>query len=260
MSSELNKKLRLDVALRLWGFAPSRAKAKELIVSGAVTLKRENVIIVLKDEAFLLSHRDKNYLTVADSDIIKYVSRAGRKLEGALRNFQISPKGLTILDVGQSTGGFTDCLLKAGAEKVVGIDVGHSQLHESLKANSRVECIENCNARGLSNDKAFLKYQNCTFDWIVIDVSFVSLELILPEVSKFLKANGKLIALIKPQFELSASALSKKGVVKDSENLNFAKAKIKRAVEKLNLVVEDIIDSDLLGQDGNREFFIYAHN
>lgn len=252
-------KKRLDQLLVDLGYAPSRTKAKELIERGAVLvtdLESGARIKELKASSQFLKDKIQINLNQAD-ELLKYVSRAGLKLEGAIKDLNLNIKNKTCLDVGQSTGGFTDCLLALGAKQVTGIEVGKDQLHEKLKTDKRVESYENLNIRDARNIAA-LKAQK--FDFIVVDVSFISLRLVLPEVYPFLNQGGELLALVKPQFELSASALNKKGIVKDKGDYLVIKNSLMDLCKNLNLKVEAYIESALPGRDGNQEFFIYAKN
>jgi 23S rRNA (cytidine1920-2'-O)/16S rRNA (cytidine1409-2'-O)-methyltransferase len=173
----------------------------------------------------------------------RYVGRGGLKLEGALRHFGISPAGLTALDIGASTGGFTDCLLQQGAKKVYAIDVGHGQLAWKIRSDPRVVVREKLNARFLGRADVPEPVDLC-----VIDVSFISLTLILPNAFELVTPNGMILALIKPQFELQASDVGRGGIVRDAVLHEKAQAKIR------DFVLE--APSGITGTDGNQEFFI----
>jgi 23S rRNA (cytidine1920-2'-O)/16S rRNA (cytidine1409-2'-O)-methyltransferase len=200
---------------------------------------------------------DKSSLLVTDGDEIRmvgdqcpYISRGGLKLAAALDGFEIAVKGCTCLDVGSSTGGFTDCLLKHGASKVIGIDVGHGQMDPCLAADYRVENREGVNARYLSVDDFETK-----FKIIVIDVSFISLTLILPAVSSLLAPAGLIIALVKPQFEVGHGHLGKGGVVRDAGERNAALWKVTEfAQRECRLSLRGTMPSPIEGGDGNHEF------
>ncbi len=182
-----------------------------------------------------------------------YVGRGGIKLEGALRHFEISVAGLTALDVGASTGGFTDCLLQKGARKVYAIDVGHGQLAWKIRNDPRVVVREKLNARFLT--RAVFPDP---IDLAVADVSFISLTLILPNVFELVTPNGMVLALIKPQFELQAADVGKGGIVRDPELHEKAQEKIRAFVLAAGHIVEGIVPSQIAGTDGNLEFFICA--
>jgi len=173
------------------------------------------------------------------------------KLEKALKFWKINPKDWICLDIGASTGGFTDVLIAKKAKMVYAVDVGHDQLDEKLRNNPRVVNLEKVDARKLDNDKI-----RESVDFISVDVSYISLSLILPEIIKFLKPNGKIVALIKPQFELSPDIV-KKGIIRKKEHQELAVKKIRKLVKGLNLAEEGIIESPILGKKGNKEFLIY---
>jgi len=184
-----------------------------------------------------------------DSPESKYVSRGGLKLEAALREFQIEPKDFVCLDIGASTGGFTDCLLQRGAKRIVALDVGHSQLDWKIRSDPRVEVREGVNARYLSA-KDFAE----KFDLIVVDVSFISLTQILPPLPELLNAHEKIVALIKPQFEVGKSEVGKGGIVRDPELHKQSIEKINACALSLNLRPAGLIESPILGAEGNKEF------
>lgn len=182
---------------------------------------------------------------------IPYVSRGGLKLEGALKDFGLNVKDIPCIDVGASTGGFTDCLLQHGASRVYTIDVGKHLLDSSLREDPRVIVIEGCNVRharpGLIPEKV---------DLITIDVSFISLTLVIPPVIPFLKRGGCLLALVKPQFELSRQEVGKKGVVRDEDRRLKAVDKIKNFVSNSGFVVDGWVKSRVKGPKGNQEYFL----
>ncbi len=180
----------------------------------------------------------------------KFVSRGGLKLEGALKHFGVNAHGKRVLDVGASTGGFTDCLLQGGAVHVTALDVGHGQIADVLRKDARVTVLEKINARNLKPSD-FPQ----PFDMAVIDVSFISLEKIIPAVLPLLRQGGELLALIKPQFEAGRKE-AKKGVVRDSEVHAAVIAKIEKFLEGLGLKVQGTIPSVITGPKGNLEFFI----
>ena len=180
----------------------------------------------------------------------RYVGRGGTKLEGALRDFGISPAGFTALDIGASTGGFTDCLLQHGAAKVYAIDVGHGQLAWKIRNDPRVVVREKLNARFLSRSEVPEAIDLC-----VIDVSFISLTLILPKAFELVSPNGMIIALIKPQFELQASDVGRGGIVRDPVLHEKAQTKIREFVSAAGHELVGIVPSTITGTDGNQEFF-----
>lgn len=211
-------------------------------------------------------------LQLVDAAESRYVSRGGLKLEGALAASGVSVQGCVCLDVGQSTGGFTDCLLQHGAAHVVGVDVGHGQLHERLRGDARVVCIEKTNARDaaqLASETskfiaayALLSSAECQkelkFDRIVGDVSFISLTLILPALRPLLADEGVLLMLVKPQFELQPHDIGKGGLVRDPVLYAVVEQKLRTACKHNALQVLAWLDSPIVGGDGNREFFVLA--
>ena len=199
-------------------------------------------------------------LRVLDDAEVRYVSRGGLKLEAALAHTGLSVQGKDCLDVGQSTGGFTDVLLKAGAVRVVGLDVGAAQLHPSLRADPRVVCIEHVNARDAQVVKAAVDeaIQSPAFDVMVADVSFISLTLILPGVLPLLRPLAEVLMLVKPQFELQPAQVGKGGVVRDPAMYALVKERMSQACAQSGLLVHDWFDSPITGGDGNREFFVHA--
>lgn len=183
----------------------------------------------------------------------RYVSRGGLKLEGALKASGVDVTGKLCLDVGQSTGGFTDCLLQHGALRVTGVDVGTGQLHDKLRQDPRVIAIEGINARGLSAEEV-----GNDFDLVTGDLSFISSTLVLPALVPLLKPGGALLMLVKPQFELQPGQVGKRGIVTDSSLYPIVEKRIRDCCAGLGLRVKGWYDSTVTGGDGNREFFVYA--
>src|SRR5690606_3758026 len=176
--------------------------------------------------------------------------RGGLKLEAALEHFEIDPEGLTCLDIGSSTGGFTDCLLQHGAEKVVAVDSGTNQLDWRLRTDERVFSLENTNARGLTLDDV----GGNAFDLIVMDVSFISATKILPVVPRLLKASGKAVVLIKLQFEVGRGEVGKGGIVREADKQERVVKEVNLFAEGLGLRTVGVIPSPILGAEGNKEF------
>ena len=235
-------KTRLDVLIFEKGLAETRTKAQALLMAGSVLVNGQQITKAgtLVDENSLIEIEKLN----------PYVSRGGLKLESVLGLFDIDFTDKVCMDIGASTGGFTDCMLQHGAKKVYSVDVGTAQLHYKLRQDNRVINIENVNFRYF--DKTLLKD---SIEIITIDVSFISLDKILPLASEILDVNGFMIAMIKPQFELSPKEV-KKGVVRD-DNLRFkAINKIKDCAKKLKLKIEKEADSALKGPKGNLEHFV----
>ena len=238
------KKERIDKLLVDKGLAESRTKAQALVMSGVVLVEEKRV--EKSSESFA---PDKNIRIKGDSAENKYVGRGGLKLEKALEEFQICPNEYVCLDVGASTGGFTDCLLQNGAKKVYAIDVGTNQLAWKIRNDSRVEAQENVNAR-------YLKPEDFEdrFDLIVMDVSFISVTKILPTLKDLLIENGKIIVLIKPQFEVGKGEVGKGGIVRDEEKHQTVIENVNKFAEEIGLKVSDLIDSPIYGAEGNKEF------
>ena len=248
--------MRIDQLLVERGLAVSRSQAQRLIAGGVRWLQPNGEWrAVNKNKDEVPADAELQLLDDAES---RYVSRGGLKLEGALRATGVQVAGLRCLDVGQSTGGFTDCLLQQGAAQVVGIDVGHAQVHPRIQADERVVCIEGVNARELEPDDERIPDAAQGFDLLVGDVSFISLTLVLPGVVPFLKPGGQLLMLVKPQFELQPGQVGKGGIVKDEGHYPFIEQRIRTALSDLGLKVVAWLDSPIEGGDGNREFFVQA--
>jgi 23S rRNA (cytidine1920-2'-O)/16S rRNA (cytidine1409-2'-O)-methyltransferase len=249
--------MRADQLLVERGLAASRSQAVRLIAGGmrwrdAGTSDAWRSVVKNKDEV-----PESAELELVDAAEARYVSRGGLKLEGALQVSGIDPAGKLCFDVGQSTGGFTDCLLQRGAVKVVGVDVGHGQLHAKLREDERVVAIEGVNARALSPDDLEEEGES-RFDLIVGDLSFISLTLVLPAVVEFLADDGRLLLLVKPQFELQPGQVGKGGIVRDEAMYAVVEKRLRDACAALDLRVLQWFDSPIAGGDGNREFFIHA--
>jgi 23S rRNA (cytidine1920-2'-O)/16S rRNA (cytidine1409-2'-O)-methyltransferase len=241
--TEKAKNSRLDLFLVERGFFPSREQAQRAIMAGEI---RVGDAVVDKASAKVAS--DAAVSVRAGSP---YVGRGGVKLEGALVHFDIGVNGLTALDIGASTGGFTDCLLQRGAKKVYAIDVGHGQLAWKIRSDPRVIVREKLNARFLNRGDIPEPIDLC-----VIDVSFISLTLVLPNAFELVTPNGMLLALIKPQFELQAADVGRGGVVREPALHEKAQGKIRDFVLAAGHTVVGIVPSGITGTDGNQEFFI----
>ncbi len=241
---------RADVLVVQRGLAPTRSAAARLIDSGALRYRRGDSWTVARKAGETLA--DDCTLEVTDDAEIRFVSRGGLKLDAALSRCAIDVAGMTCLDVGQSTGGFTDVLLQRGARHVVGIDVGSGQLHPRLAADSRVTALEGVNARHL----AASALPTARFDLVVGDLSFISLTLVLPALVPLLA--GRLLMLVKPQFELQPADIGKDGVVKHASAYARVEARLHQACVDNSLTVLDWFESAIAGGDGNREFFIHA--
>lgn len=247
---------RADVLLVERQQAKTRTHAQRLIKQGHVFLKTGTTTQPLTKAGLKVSP-DCELIVTAQPD--KYVSRGAIKLEGALADFGIEVTGKVAIDVGQSTGGFTDCLLQHGAKAVVGIEVGHDQLDVSLRNDPRVTCYERMNARSLPAD--LLEHtlpRGEGFDIAVMDVSFISQTKILPSLTPLLKSNGHLISLVKPQFEVGKAGIGKGGIVKDASLFLQVEHVIRTTCQELNLKVLGYMESPITGGDGNREFLLWA--
>lgn len=240
--------MRLDRLMVKRELVESREKAQALIMTGRVLVnsKRIDKPSVMIDEASDIAIKGK---------VSPFVSRGGEKLEEALRRFSIKVEGKTALDVGASTGGFTDCLLQRGAKKVYALDVGYGQLAWKLRTDSRVVPLERQNVRYVKEEAIPEKVSLTT-----IDVSFISLKKVIPAVLPLLNRPGEMVCLIKPQFEVGKGEVGKKGVVKDPQKHRRVVEEISTFAQELNLFVNGIIESPILGQEGNKEFFIYLTN
>lgn len=238
------KRKRIDKLLIECGLAESQTKAQALVMSGVVLVNEQK--IVKSSQEFLTTDTIRIKGKV---DEIKYVSRGGLKLEKALEQFQICLNEYVCLDVGASTGGFTDCLLQNGAKKVVTVDVGTNQLVWKLRNDARIEVHEKVNARYLKPEDFAEK-----FDLIVMDVSFISVTKILSALKDLLTENGKIIILIKPQFEVKKGDVGQGGIVRDESKHTEVIEKVNVFAKAIGLKNLGVIDSPILGADGNKEF------
>jgi 23S rRNA (cytidine1920-2'-O)/16S rRNA (cytidine1409-2'-O)-methyltransferase len=239
------KRERIDKLLVERGLAESRTKAQAIVMAGAV-LANEQRIAKPSD---LIPTDAEIRVKGAEDPAARYVGRGGLKLAAALHEFQIDVRDYVCLDVGASTGGFTDCLLQHGARKVVAVDVGQNQIDWRLRTDERVEVREGVNAR-------YVQPQDfeTEFDLISMDVSFISATKVLPAIVPLLKNNGLLVTLIKPQFEVGRSEVGKGGIVRDPEKHARVIDEVNRAAEQLGLMVRGVIESPVRGADGNVEF------
>ena len=240
------KKERADLVMVQKALASSREKAKALILSGKILVDHRQVdkpgtLVPIEAEIELVAER------------VPYVSRGGLKLEGALQAFDVDPKGTVVMDVGASTGGFTDCVLRRGARKVYAIDVGYGQLAWELRNDPRVVNLERTNIRYLAREAV---EEREGVDLIVVDTSFISIEKFLAHLLEFLKEDGVLIGLVKPQFEAGREEVGKGGVVRDPLVHRKVLDRIIAFCQELGLEVRGMIESPLLGPKGNKEFFI----
>src|SRR4051812_4368062 len=242
--------MRADQLLVQRGVAPSRSAAQRLIERGGVRWRAAAGWAVPRKAGEELP--DAAEIEIVDDAELRFVSRGGLKLDGALAHCAIHVRGMTCLDVGQGSGGFTDVLLARGAARVVGVDVGQGQLHPRLAADRRVTALEGVNARRL--DAGALPCGR--FDLIVADLSFISLTLVLPALAPL--AGGELLLLVKPQFELQPADIGKGGLVRDAAAYARVEQRLRDACAANGLSVIDWLPSVVSGGDGNREFFLRA--
>lgn len=242
-----SRRLRLDKLLMERGLASSRRQAEALILAGKVRVEGRRA--AKAGQAVSLDAK----LELLESEEDHYVSRGGLKLESALESFSLEPAGLVVMDVGASTGGFTDCLLQRGARRVYAVDVGYGQLAWRLRRDPRVVAVERTNIR-------YLKAEQVPelVDLAVIDASFISLKKVIPRALDFLRPGGRLLALIKPQFEAGRGQVGKGGVVRAPEVHRRVVEEIQAFCRELGLEIQGVVESPLLGPKGNREFFISA--
>jgi 23S rRNA (cytidine1920-2'-O)/16S rRNA (cytidine1409-2'-O)-methyltransferase len=238
--------------------AASRTQAQDFVSSGYVYLLNGEKKTVLNKPSFEVTEENSTRISVEQNPLQKYVSRGGLKLESALKTLDVDVVRKSALDVGQSTGGFTDCLLQAGVAKVVGVDVGHGQLHEKLKTRD-VAAFENLNVKDLASNSDFKALVPAGgFDLLVMDVSFISVTKVIPYVTEFLATGGDYLILVKPQFECGQENLDKNGIVKNRSVYAEIEKTVKECALKYFKDVRAYIESDLAGKDGNQEFFIYG--
>ena len=242
---EREKRQRLDVLLTERGLTESREQARRLIMAGAVIVNEQRV-----DKPGSLVDISAP-LRIKDEARSRYVSRGGDKLEAALRAFALDVTQVVALDVGASTGGFTDCLLQHGAVKVFAVDVGYGQLAWSLRQDPRVVSVERCNIRALTPE---MLSEIPTL--AVIDASFISLTLVVPKVLSLIAPQGTVIALIKPQFEVGKGKVGKGGVVRDPRLHTEVVERLRARAEEWQVEIKGVIESPLLGPKGNKEFFL----
>jgi 23S rRNA (cytidine1920-2'-O)/16S rRNA (cytidine1409-2'-O)-methyltransferase len=247
---------RADQLLVERGLAESRTAAQRMITAGRVRWQDVGGPRLVRKPSDSIPAEAALLVEADEAD--RYVSRGGLKLAGALAAMQLDVGGCQCLDVGQSTGGFSDCLLQAGASSVLGIEVGHGQLHSRLAEDSRCRTIEGLNARDLHGGQLGDFLPPAGFDLIVCDASFISLALLLPRWPALLTEGGHVLALVKPQFELGPQALGKGGVVRDEGLYAGLEARIRRLCDDAGFVVQGWCESPIKGGDGNREFFVCA--
>ena len=251
MNERPKRHTRIDKLLVERGLAESRTKAQALVMAGVVLVDEQRVNKPSDTFAPDAQIRIKR----GDDPTSRYVGRGGLKLQTALRDFEVNVEGFDCLDVGASTGGFTDCLLQHGARHVIALDVGHNQIDYRLRTDRRVEVREGVNARYLQPDDFQLR-----FDLVVMDVSFISATKIMPAIVPLLKQAGRLITLIKPQFEVGRGEVGKGGIVRDPEKHARVIAEVNGAAQELGLQLKKVVESPIHGADGNLEFLALYEN
>jgi 23S rRNA (cytidine1920-2'-O)/16S rRNA (cytidine1409-2'-O)-methyltransferase len=239
------KRERIDKLLVARGLADSRTRAQALVMAGVVLVGDQRV--EKSSETFAADAPIR--VRGADDPAARYVGRGGLKLEAALDHFKLDVRGFVCLDVGASTGGFTDCLLQRGARRVVAVDVGHNQIDWRRRNDARVEAREGVNARHLAPTDFDER-----FDLAVMDVSFISATKVLPAIVPLIKDAGRIILLIKPQFEVGKGEVGKGGIVRDATQHARVVAEVNGAAQELGLRVIGVVESPLLGAEGNKEF------
>jgi 23S rRNA (cytidine1920-2'-O)/16S rRNA (cytidine1409-2'-O)-methyltransferase len=246
-------KVRLDKLVFERGLTSSRERAQALILAGRVLVNEQKVekpgTAVVDDAAIRIL-----------GDDVRYVSRGGLKLEHALKHWKVELARKNCLDIGASTGGFTDCMLQHGAAHVIAVDTGYGQIHSRLREDQRVELLENTNARYLTEEQLSL-----SVDFIAFDVSFISVTLVLPAVMGAVRARTRThfggvesVILVKPQFEVGRESVGKGGIVRDEAAQRAAVDRVEQAVRALNGTDMDVIESPITGAEGNREFLLHA--
>jgi 23S rRNA (cytidine1920-2'-O)/16S rRNA (cytidine1409-2'-O)-methyltransferase len=249
-------KVRIDKLLLERGLVPSRERAQAMILSGRVLVNEQKI------EKAGASVDPEAAIRLLGDDL-KYVGRGGLKLEAALRDWKIDLAGRTCMDVGASTGGFTDCMLQHGSAEVIAVDTGYGQIHARLRSDPRVKLLEKTNARYLTQQDIARTGVSAPITFIAIDVSFISVTLILPAVleatlSTLADSRREAVILIKPQFEVGRERVGKGGIVKDEAAQQDAVRKVRQKVEELGGKNIELIESPILGMEGNREFLLHA--
>jgi len=239
------RSIRIDKLLVERGLVESRTKAQALVMAGVVLVNEQRI----NKPSDVVPPDAQVRIKGEDDPASRYVGRGGLKLETALRDFELNVTGFACVDIGASTGGFTDCLLQHGAAHVIALDVGHNQIDYRLRTDPRVEVREGVNARYLQPEDF-----NAGFDLAVMDVSFISATKIMPAIVPLLGETGRLIVLIKPQFEVGRGEVGKGGIVRDPEKHARVIEEVNHTAQELGLQLKDVIESPIQGADGNVEF------
>ncbi len=249
-------KIRVDKLMVERGLVPSRERAQALLLAGRVLVDGQKV-----EKAGTNVEHDAELRLLGED--LRYVSRGGLKLEAALQHWKIDLRNRTCLDIGASTGGFTDCMLQHGAAQVIAVDTGYGQISLRLRNDARVKLLENTNARYLDREQLCGAGAQLPITFIALDVSFISVTLILPSVlqAAFAEqdvAGREMVVLVKPQFEVGRERVGKGGIVRDEQAQMSAVAKVSESVETLGGRKLDVIESPIVGGEGNREFLLHA--
>lgn len=249
-------KLRIDKLLVQRGLVTSRERAQAMILAGRVLVNEQKV-----EKSGVSVEPDAEVRLLGED--LKFVSRGGLKLEAALHHWKIKLDDRTCMDVGASTGGFTDCMLQNGAAQVIAVDTGHGQIAAQLRNHPRVKLLENTNARYLAREQLLRVGGRENLSFVAIDVSFISATLVLPAVfdAAFSNSNApvrEMVILIKPQFEAGRDSVGKGGVVRDEQVQQSAVDKVRVAVKNMGALEIEVIQSPILGREGNREFLLHA--
>jgi 23S rRNA (cytidine1920-2'-O)/16S rRNA (cytidine1409-2'-O)-methyltransferase len=249
-------KVRIDKLLVERGLVPSRERAQAMVLSGRVLVNEQKI-----EKAGASVDAEAAIRLLGDD--LKYVGRGGLKLEAALRDWKIDLTGRTCMDIGASTGGFTDCMLQHGAAEVIAVDTGYGQIHTRLRSDSRVKLLEKTNARYLTKQDIVCTGGNAGISFIAIDVSFISVTLVLPAVLDSTRAptatsRREAVILIKPQFEVGRELVGKGGIVKDEAAQQDAVQKVRQKMEALGGKNIELMESPILGMEGNREFLLHT--
>lgn len=248
-------KTRLDKLLVERGFAPSRERAQALILAGRVLVNEQK-----QEKSGAPIDRDANLRILGDD--LPYVSRGGLKLAHALKHWNLDIANKICLDIGASTGGFTDCLLQGGAAQVIAVDTGYGQIDAKLRNDPRVHLLEKTNARYLTPEQIWAGTKPAPINFVAMDVSFISAAIVLPAVVATVRASSddfQLVLLVKPQFEVGREHVGKGGIVRDQMAQQQAVTKLLHAVEQLGGSGIEVTESPILGTEGNREFLLHAH-
>ncbi len=244
---------RLDSALVEWGLAPSRNKAQALIAAGEVEIRHGDTWRPAADQSFNVENIGPDRVRLKpEAQTLRYVSRGGLKLEAAVQHLRIDVEGWRCLDVGLSTGGFSDFLLQAGAEAILGVDVGHGQLNSRLQNEPRLRSLEGLHVKDMPARPEVQEWLKRGVDLAVVDVSFISLEHVIPVLAGLLPSGGRLLALVKPQFEAGPQTAA-------PELFPEIRRKIELALDQSGFKTVEYFPSPVRGQDGSQEFFVWAY-